>query len=92
MNGLQIKVKTVDGSVNETFNLTPRMLVEFEQKFGKGFGKLIEEEKVEHTYFLAFLALRVNGKGPKPFSLDFIETLESASVEVDPNFESTAIL
>lgn len=90
MDGLKIKVTLADGSVDETFDLKPRMIVEFEQKFSKGFAKLLgEDQKFEHIYFLAWLALRTNGKGPKPFGLEFIDTLDSAELVTDPFTEST---
>ena len=93
MDGLKIKVTLADGTVDETFELTPRMIVEFEQKFSKGFGKLLgEDQKFEHIYFLAWLALRINGKGPKPFGLDFIDTLSNAELVTDPFTESTPTL
>ena len=92
MDGLSIKVKTTDG-VEETFSLRPRMIVDFEQKFGKGFSKLLgEEQKLEHTYYLGWLALKTNNKGPKPFGGDFLDTLESCELVADPNFESTETL
>lgn len=52
MDGLFIKVKTNDGT-DATFPLRPRIIVEFEQKYGKGLAKLIgEEQKLEHIYYL----------------------------------------
>ena len=54
MDGLQIKVKTTDG-FEGVFSLTPRIIVGFEQKFGKGFGKLLgEDQRIEHIYWLAW--------------------------------------
>lgn len=89
MDGLSIKVKTTDG-VEDTFTLRPRMIVDFEQKFGKGFAVLLgTEQKHEHIYYLGWLALKNNGKGPKPFGGDFLDTLESCELVADPNFEST---
>lgn len=40
MDGLTVKVKTTDGSEN-SYKLTPRAIVAFEQQFGKGLPKLI---------------------------------------------------
>jgi hypothetical protein len=52
MDGLAVKVKTVDGNEN-TYKLTPRVIVGFEQQFGKGLPKLIgEEQRIEHIYWL----------------------------------------
>jgi hypothetical protein len=49
MDGLAVKVKTVDGNEN-TYKLTPRVIVGFEQQFGKGLPKLIgEEQRIEST-------------------------------------------
>jgi hypothetical protein len=89
MDGLFIKVKTNDGT-DATYSLRPRIIVDFEQKYGKGLAKLIgEEQKLEHIYYLSWLALRSNGKVVKPFGPDFLDTLESVSLDTDPNFEST---
>ena len=89
MDGLFIKVKTNDGT-DATYSLRPRIIVDFEQKYGKGLAKLIgEEQKLEHIYYLGWLALRSNGKVVKPFGPDFLDTLESVSLDTDPNSEST---
>jgi hypothetical protein len=91
MDGLQIKVKTTDG-VEATYSLRPRLIVDFEQKYGKGLAKLLgEEQKLEHIYYLGWLALRANGKVVKPFGPDFLDTLEAVSLDTDPNSESTEI-
>ena len=60
MDGLFIKVKTNDGT-DATFPLRPRIIVDFEQKYGKGLAKLIgEEQKLEHIYYLLhILPLRI---------------------------------
>ena len=39
MDGLSIKVKTTDG-VEASYKLTPRIIVAFEQNFGKGMPHL----------------------------------------------------
>lgn len=89
MDGLKIKVKLVDG-FEESFSLRPRIIVEFEQKYGKGLARLLgEEQKLEHIYFLAWLALKYGGKVVKPFGPDFLDTLESVSMVSDPSSEST---
>jgi hypothetical protein len=89
MDGLFIKVKTNDGT-DAKYSLRPRIIVDFEQKYGKGLAKLIgEEQKLEHIYYLGWLALKSNGKVVKPFGPDFLDTLESVSLDTDPNFEST---
>ncbi len=92
MDGLKIKVKLVNES-EQVFSLRPRIIVEFEQKYGKGLAKLIsEDQKLEHIYFLAWLSLRASGKVVKPFGNDFLDTLESVNLTTDPNSESTEIL
>ena len=54
MDGLAVKVNLVEGT-EHTFVLRPRVIVEFEQKFNKGLGKLIgDEQKLEHLYYLAW--------------------------------------
>ena len=89
MDGLQIKVKTNDG-VEGTYSLRPRSIVAFEQKFGKGFAKLLgEDQKLEHVYFLAWTALKDAGKVVKPWGEGFLDTLDSVELVVDPNSEST---
>jgi hypothetical protein len=40
MDGLNIKVKTTDGQ-EEVFTLRPKSIVAFEQKYNKGFAKLL---------------------------------------------------
>jgi hypothetical protein len=44
MDGLSIKVKTNDGQEG-TYSLRPKTLVQFEQKFNKGFAKLLTEDQ-----------------------------------------------
>jgi hypothetical protein len=89
MDGLQIKAKTTDG-VEGIYSLRPRSIVAFEQKFGKGFAKLLsEDQRLEHVYFLAWSAMKDSGKTVKPWGEGFLDTLESVELVVDPNLEST---
>ena len=89
MDGLSIKVKTTDG-VEATYSLRPRIIVDFEQKFGKGMAKLLgEEQKLEHIYYLGWKALQSIGVVVKPFGGDFLDTLVSVELVTDPSFEST---
>ena len=91
MDGLKIKVKTTDGQEG-TYTLRPKTLVAFEQKFNKGFAKLLtEEQRLEHIYFLGWAAMKDSGKVVKPFGEAFLDTLESVELETDPNSESTEI-
>jgi hypothetical protein len=90
MDGLAIKVKTTDG-VEVSYKLTPRIIVAFEQNFGKGMPKLLgEEQRVEHIYWLAWKAMQVNGVVVKLFSPEFLDTIVSAELDADSSFESTA--
>jgi hypothetical protein len=90
MDGLAIKVKTVDGN-ESIYKLTPRIIVAFEQNFGKGLPKLIgEEQKIEHIYWLAWKAQQVNGVVVKLFGPEYLDTILSAELDADPNSESTA--
>ena len=90
MDGLAIKVKTVDGN-ESIYKLTPRIIVAFEQNFGKGLPKLIgEEQKIEHIYWLGWKAQQVNGVVVKPFGPEYLDTILSAELDADPNSESTA--
>jgi hypothetical protein len=89
MDGLKIKVKTTDGQEG-VYSLRPKTLVAFENKFNKGFVKLLsEDQKLEHIYFLAWGAMRDGGKVVKPFGEGFLDTLESVELITDPNSEST---
>jgi hypothetical protein len=91
MDGLKIKVKTTDGQEG-VYSLRPKTLVAFENKFNKGFVKLLsEDQKLEHIYFLAWGAMRDSGKVVKPFGEGFLDTLESVELITDPNSESTEI-
>lgn len=89
MDGLRIKVKTSDGQEG-TYALRPKTLVAFENKYNKGFAKLLsEDQKMEHIYFLAWAAMKDGGKVVKPFGEAFLDTLESVELDSDPNSEST---
>ena len=89
MDGLKIKVKTSDGDEG-LYPLRPKTLVAFEQKFNKGFAKLLtEDQKLEHVYFLAHGALKDAGVVVKPFGEAFLDTLEAVELASDPNSEST---
>lgn len=89
MDGLKIKVKTTDG-LEGTYSLRPKTLVAFENKYNKGFVKLLsEDQKLEHIYFLAWAAMKDSGKVVKPFGDGFLDTLDSVELETDPNSEST---
>ena len=90
MDGLAVKVKTTDG-VEASYKLTPRIIVAFEQQFGKGMPKLLgEEQKMEHIFWLAWKAMQTNGVVVKLFSPEFLDTIVSAELDADSSFESTA--
>lgn len=90
MDGLSVKVKTTDGN-EVNYKLTPRIIVAFEQQFGKGMPKLLgEEQKVEHIYWLAWKAQQTNGIVVKPFGPEYLDTIVSAELDADNSFESTA--
>lgn len=79
-----------DGA-EHSYSLRPRIIVAFEQKFGKGFGKLLgEDQKLEHLYYLGWETLKANGVVVKPFGMDFLDTIETCELITDPNSESTA--
>ena len=91
MDGLGIKVKTIEGS-ETTYKLTPRVIVAFEQQYGKGMPKLLgEEQKIEHVYWLAWKCMQSNGVIVKPFGPEFLDTIESAELDSDDSFGSTEI-
>jgi hypothetical protein len=90
MDGLAIKVKTIDG-VEACYKLTPRIIVAFEQQFGAGMPKLLgEQQKIEHIYWLAWKAMQVNGIVVKVFGPEFLDSIASAELDSDSSFESTA--
>ena len=89
MDGLFIKIKTTDGEEG-VYPIRPKTIVAFENKFNKGFAKLLtEDQKLEHVYYLAHGALKESGKVVKPFGDAFLDTLESVELASDPNSEST---
>jgi hypothetical protein len=90
MDGLVVKVKTVDG-VEASYKLTPRIIVAFEQQFGAGMPKLLgEQQKIEHIYWIAWKAMQTNGLVVKLFGPEFLDTIVSAELDSDNSFESTA--
>lgn len=95
MDGLAVKVKTVDG-VETSYKLTPRIIVAFEQQFNAGMPKLLgEQQKIEHIYWLAWKCQQVaaqNGGGTpvKLFGPEYLDTIVSAELDSDSSFESTA--
>lgn len=91
MDGLGIKIKTTDGA-EHLFQLRPRTIVAFEQKFGKGLAKLFsEDQKLEHIYWLAWESMRNNGLVVKLFGPEFLDTLGAVELVSDASFESTEI-
>lgn len=91
MDGLSIKVKTNDGQ-EAVYAIRPKTIVGFEQKFNKGFAKLLsEDQKLEHIYYLAWGAMKDAGKVVKPFGDGFLDTLDAVELVADPNSESTEI-
>lgn len=91
MDVLAIKVKTTDG-VEATYKLTPRVIVGFEQQYGKGMPKLLgEEQKIEHIYWLAWKSMQTAGIIVKPWGPEFLDTIVSAELDADDSFGSTEI-
>jgi hypothetical protein len=89
MDGLSIKVKTSDG-VEASYRLTPRVIVAFEQQYGKGMPKLLgEEQKIEHVYWLAWKCMGAAGVVVKPWGPEFLDTLLTAELDADESFGST---
>lgn len=85
MDGLSVKTTLVDGT-EHTFSLRPRIIVDFEQKFGKGMGKLLaDEQKLEHIYYLGWATLKANGIVVKPFGSEFLDTIQAVELVTDPN-------
>ena len=89
MDGLSIKVKTTDGT-EASYKLTPRVIVAFEQQYGKGMPKLLgDEQKIEHIYWLAWKSMQSSGVVVKPWGPDFLDTIVTAELEADDSFGST---
>jgi hypothetical protein len=83
---MKLKVTLEDGS-SGSYQITPKIEVEFEKFAGGGFGKTLrDEEKQEHIYYLAYLCLKNNGITVKPFEGGFLDTLSLVELELDdPN-------
>lgn len=91
MDGLAVKVKTTDG-VEATYKLTPRVIVGFEQQYGKGMPHLLgQEQKIEHIFWLAWKSMQTAGIVVKPWGPEFLDTLISAELDADDSFGSTEI-
>jgi hypothetical protein len=89
MDGLSIKIIMADGS-EFIYPLRPRIIVAFEQKFGKGFAKLLgEEQRLEHIYWLGFESLKCNGQIVKPFGPEFLDSVKTVELTTDESFVST---
>jgi len=92
MDGLSIKTVMADGTEHQ-FSLRPRIIVDFEQKFGKGLAKLLgDEQKLEHIYYLGWKSLQSNGIIVKPFGGEFLDTIKSVELVSDPSSDSTETL
>jgi len=83
---MKLKVTLEDGS-SGSYQITPKIEVEFEKFVGGGFVKTLrDEEKQEHVYYLAYLCLKSNGHTVKPFTDGFLDTLSLVELELDsPN-------
>ena len=85
MDGLSVKTVLEDGT-EHIFSLRPRIIVDFEQKYGKGMAKLFgDEQKLEHIYYLGWATLKANGIVVKPFGSEFLDTIKSVELVTDPN-------
>lgn len=76
---LSCKVWT-DG-VESEYQVTPKVEVEFERKFGLGIGKAFEQQKREHQHYLAWLAMKASGAVVKPFD-GWLESVENTEVMI----------
>ena len=82
---IKLTIKRVSGELDECI-VTPVIEFAFEQYAKKGFRKaFLEDEKQTDIYWLAWECLRRKGVGVKPFSAEFIETLESVEVSSADN-------
>lgn len=85
MDGLSVKTTMEDGT-EHSFSLRPRIIVDFEQKYGKGMAKLLgDEQKIEHIYYLGWATLKANNIPVKPFGPDFLDTIKTVELISDPS-------
>ena len=85
MDGLTVKTTMEDGTEHQ-FALRPRIIVDFEQKYGKGMAKLLgDDQKIEYIYYLSWATLKANNIPVKPFGPEFFDTIKEASLESDPS-------
>lgn len=89
MDGFSIKVKMNDG-FEKTYVLSPKVIVGFESKYGKGFGKLLEEMRYEHFCYLAWKSLHADGIVVKPFNgpeqAGFLDDIAEAELVIEDSF------
>jgi hypothetical protein len=89
MDGLSVKVTMEDGAEHQHV-LRPRVIVDFEQKFGGGMAKLLgNDQKLEHIYFLGWATLKANGIPVKPWGSSFLDDIKQVELVTDPSLEST---
>ena len=83
MNGkITATVARLDGS-SDSYLVTPKALVEFERHFNVGFTKaIVEDDREEHKYWLAWKAEHLAGKVVKPFD-GWMDDIRSAVLEYE---------
>lgn len=61
------------------------MMVNFERNFGGGFSEVIQAERLEHGFYLAYLCMKKAGFD-KPFDDDFMDSIDLIEYAADdPN-------
>ena len=90
MLGLRLTVVTKDGPA--TYDVSPKVQVEFERHFKVGIAKAFQDDqKVEHIYWLAWKAAHAGGAVVKPFD-GWLDDIVDVQVQDGDNapFDATA--
>lgn len=86
---LKLKLVKVDGTV-QVLRISPRVIVAFERHFKAGYGRALEERRMEHFLWLAWEAERVAGLTPTPFD-EWLPSVDSVeAVDDDAPLDQTA--
>jgi hypothetical protein len=80
---LKLTVTKTDGSVR-TFPVTPKVIVAFEREFKQGLvSAYSNDNRMEHTYWLAWKAEHAAGHVVKPFD-GYLDDIVSVELEESP--------
>lgn len=87
---LKLKIVKADGTT-QVLKVGPRVIVAFERHFKAGYGKALEERRMEHFLWLAWESERVAGLTPQPFDewINQVDDIEAVDDD-DPPTSATA--